>query len=475
MQSNSWRRLAASGALLAIVAACSPAATTTPAPSAAPAASTAAAPSADAPPSVEPAVSGEVKVLMIGYPDQDGIDPATALQIPGIGNLEAQFETANPTVDLQIVNIPWGSGATGYSPKTEAMIQAQEACLYEMPGAAGFGRRGYLVNLDAMIAKDPDFENVWGSRLDLARSWGPANPESLWYLPNNTGVRVINWDAKLFKDWGVEPLSAQPTLAEIEQKAIATTGVNPVTGEANFGYWYQGKYAVWQFLAIAHAMGADWGTVNADGSMSVDWDTPEYVAALEWFVKMSKYAPDGALAGDGMPQGFLTDQNVVSIIPEGEAGYFLLPLIAQPELRERFRVSSNLKGADGRGGLNSLSPIGMAASCQNQDAAWVALKWLAGSPEAQKYYFDSIGRLPVVDGGEQYVPSIAELPDGKIIVGEPASAEAVYPWAAAQPRWALQTALEAALAGGVSPAEALATAQKETSDWLVEQAAAESE
>lgn len=414
-----------------------------------------------------------VKVLMIGYPDADSMDPVTGAAVPGIGNLKAAFEAANPEITLEIISIPWGSGSTAYSAKTEAMIQANEACLYEMPAAPGYGRRGSLVNLDTMIANDPDFTNIWGSQLDASRSWGPDSPSSLFYIPNNTGERVIHWDAKLFEDWGVEPLSKQPTIEEIETKAAAMTGTNPVTGEENYGYWFQGKYAVWQFMAISHALGANWGSVDDQGVMTINWDTPEYLTAMEWFVKMAQYAPDGALAGEGMPQGFLTDQNVVAIIPEGEAGYFLQPFITQPELADRFRTSFNLKGPDGLGGLSSNSPLAMAASCENKDAAWVALKWLAGSTEASKYYFDSLGRLPVSENGAAAVPQIASLPDGDVILGQPLTADPVYPWAAEQPRWALQAALEAAIAGTITPADALKQAQAETEDWLAQQTAAQ--
>lgn len=410
-----------------------------------------------------------VKVLTIGYPDEDGIDPTTGGNVPGISRLKQAFTKANPGIELQIINIPWGSGSTGYAPKTEAMMQAGEACLYEMPAAQDYGRQGKLVNLDTLIDKDPQFKNVWGKQLEVARSWGPDNPKSLFYIPNNTGERVINWDAKLFADFGVEPLSAQPTLQEIETKAAKLTGINPRTGQQSYGYWYQGKYAVWQFMAIGHAMGADWGSVGADGKMHVNWNTPEYLKALEWFVEMSRYAPDGALAGDGMPQGFLTDQNVVGIIPDGEPGYFLLPLIDQPEQRSRFRTSYNVKGADGRGGLSSSSPLAMAASCTERDAAWTALKWLAGSPESQQYYFDSIGRLPSVENGDALIPKVAELPDAKIIIGQTQTADPIYPWAAGQPRWAMQTALEAALAKTITPKQALEQAQKETDAWLATQ------
>jgi ABC-type glycerol-3-phosphate transport system substrate-binding protein len=410
-----------------------------------------------------------VTVLTIGYPDKDSTDAVTGTVSPGIGNLEAAFETANPTIDLVVTNIPWGEGATGYAPKTEAMIQANESCLYEMPGAAGYARRGLLADLSALIAADKDFKNVWGKQIETDKVWGPT-AKSLYYIPNNTGERVIHWDATLFANYGVEPLSKNPTLDEIAAKAKALTGTDPVTGQQTYGYYYQGKYAVWQFLSIAHAMGANWGSVDETGKMTVTWNTPEYLAALQWFVDMSKYAPSGALGSDGMPQGFLSDENVVAIIPEGEQGYFIQPLIANPELQKRFRSSFNLRGADGVGGVATISPMAMAESCTNKEAAWTALKWLAGSAESQKYYFDSNGRIPVSDNGAAALPQIASFPDGDVVLTQPQFAEAPYPWAADQPRWAMQTALEGALAGTLSPADALAQAQKETDDWLAQQA-----
>ena len=69
-----------------------------------------------------------VKVMTIGYPDKDSTDPVTGVKVPGIGQLESDFEQANPTIDLQIINIPWGSGATSYSAKTDAMLQAANVC-----------------------------------------------------------------------------------------------------------------------------------------------------------------------------------------------------------------------------------------------------------------------------------------------------------------------------------------------------------
>jgi multiple sugar transport system substrate-binding protein len=411
----------------------------------------------------------KVTLLTVGYNDKDTVDPATGATTPGVDKLEAAFEAANPNIDLVITNIPWGEGATGYAPKTEAMIKSNQACLYEMPGAASYAKRGLLQNLDELIAADKDFKNHWGAQLETDKIWGP-DAKHLYYIPNNTGERVFNWDATIFADYGVEPLSKNPTLDEIATKAKALTGTDPKTGKQTFGYYYQGKYAVWQFLSIAHNLGANWGEVDASGKMKVNWNTPEYLKALQWFVDMAKYAPSGALASDGMPDGFLSDDNVVAIIPEGEQGYFIQPLIANPDLQKRFRSSFNLRGPDGVGGVATISPLAMAATgCDDKAAAWTALKWLAGSAESQAFYFNSIGRLPTSDTGAQAVPAIAAFPDGDVVLTQPQFAEAPYPWAADQPRWALQTALEGALAGTLSPADALAQAQKETDAWLAQQ------
>lgn len=416
--------------------------------------------------------SGVVKVLLVGRQDEDGIDPITGKTLPGIKHLEEAFEAAHPTIDVQLTNIPFGAGVTAYGPKTEAMIQGQEACVYHMPSALDFGRRGYLQNLDTMIKNDPTFKDVWeGDNLEQWRGWGPSNPDNQWALPFTGGNRVIHYDAKLFEDWGVEPLSLHPTLDEIEEKAAKMTGINPKTGEQNYGYWYQGKYTNWQFQAIAHALGANWGKINDDGSWSIKWNTPEYLAGMEWIVNMAKYAPPGALAAEGMPDGFLTDDNVVAIIPEGETGYYLAQFVAQPELTKRYRTVFNVAGPDGKGGLFIADPLAMAASCDNKAAAWEVMKWMAGSPEAQKWSFDSGGNLPVitVDEAKKAIPELGSLVDAEAILGQNGIAEKRYPWTGTQPRFSLQAALEAALAGTLTPQQAVDQADKETQEWLEQQ------
>ena len=130
-----------------------------------------------------------------------------------------------------------------------------------------------------------------------------------------------------------------------------------------------------------------------------------------------------------------------------------------------------MKGSDGKGGLFIADPLTMAAKCEDKPAAWEVMKWLAGSSESQRYNFDSSGKLPVIVGADKAVPELGKLLDAESILGQFSSTDGRYPWAASQPRWSLQSAIEGALAGTLTPKQALEQAQKETADWLAQQPA----
>jgi len=61
------------------------------------------------------AAKTQVTILTVGYPDEDTTDAVAGATAPGIKHLVDAFAAANPDIDLQVTNIPWGSGATGYA------------------------------------------------------------------------------------------------------------------------------------------------------------------------------------------------------------------------------------------------------------------------------------------------------------------------------------------------------------------------
>ena len=135
---------------------------------------------------------------------------------------------------------------------------------------------------------------------------------------------------------------------------------------------------------------------------------------------------------------------MVAIIPEGEAGYFVQELInGHRRAAARYRTVHNLRGPDGLGGLVDGRPRSRwPQSCPNKLAAWEVLKFLTGDPDVESYYFTEGGDLPTIKGGIGVDQSLSVLPDEEIIVTEPGFTEPRYPWAASDPRWSLQAALQ---------------------------------
>jgi ABC-type glycerol-3-phosphate transport system substrate-binding protein len=89
------------------------------------------------------------------------------------------------------------------------------------------------------------------------------------------------------------------------------------------------------------------------------------------------------------------------------------------------------------------------------------MKWLAGSPESQQYNFVSGGHLPVIADAAKLIPQLGTLLDADPILNQNGLAEPRFVWAATEPRFDLQTQLQAVLAGTTTPEKALATAQKQ--------------
>ena len=83
-----------------------------------------------------------VKVMTIGYPDQNTKDAVTGATVPGIGQLQSAFDKANrrSAADHQH---PVGFGRAGAThPKTTAMVSGVTRACTEMPDAQTYGREG---------------------------------------------------------------------------------------------------------------------------------------------------------------------------------------------------------------------------------------------------------------------------------------------------------------------------------------------
>ena len=175
----------------------------------------------------------------------------------------------------------------------------------------------------------------------------------------------------------------------------------------------------------------------------------------------------GALAADAMPPGYLGDQNVVAIIPEGSPA-------TSSSSSSTARTSSGLGTACrttcGAGrpwrGLATVDGYTMAASCPKL-ATWEVMKFIT-DPGSSSTASSRAASCRPSRMARSLIPELSVLPDAEIVASAPGFTEPRYPWAASGPRWALQAALQGTQ-GSLSAEEALAQAQRETDYWLSQQ------
>ncbi len=205
---------------------------------------------------------------------------------------------------------------------------------------------------------------------------------------------------KLFDQWGVEYLSDNPTMEEIARKAKQMTGINPVTGEENYGIWFRGDWSsAFTLVNLAEGQNGRWGTGFAWDEIQFEYNSPEMVNGLEWLLEMQEYAPDGLISNQGAER-WLTDRNNIAIMLNQGPGDLILPVYAQG-LEDRIGIAQEFNNDDGIGGMFAGSPVAMAKESDNKELAWEWIKFSV-SEDFQRYLFEEANAMPVIKAAEDW-------------------------------------------------------------------------
>lgn len=426
---------------------------------------------ATAQPAAKPApakATKPVRVLLVGYAMEDGQDALTKKNYLGLTKLAPKIKEQLPEAPIEFISIPWGTGATNYTAKTQAMLLANEADLYMAPGIDDWVNQGFVVDLEPLMKADNLKEDVWlPGLLEGWKTWGPKDTAPKSYcLPLMGDCRYIGWDKQIFAELGAKPFPKSPTLEDIQSLAPTLTTTNPKTKQKNYGYYYRGKYIAFQYLAMVDALNGALFKQTGPGSGGLEFafNSPTAVKALESLLQLAKLAPSASLSTGDPPPGWLTSTNVVAIAPEVTPGDFLIA--AEANLGDKVGFALNLKGSNGRGGIFVGPPMFMAKSSPDQDAAWKALKFMSTSDLMQKWQFVNYNLQPVIRSAEDW-PEIKRLPDSDVYLKQIGTASLPrWGWIGAKPRWDLQSQIESALAGKMTAKQALDAVQKSAEEWV---------
>lgn len=364
------------------------------------------------------------------------------------------YKEQNPGVSFEILKL---SGSSLFE-KTVIDMKGKsgtyDIILIDDPNITQFQEVGWLADLDALYKKagatvDPDFIET---ALMLGRY--PYNSGgTLTALPFAGNVELFAYRTDLFKKYGFdEPKTWTELLAAVKAIDAGEPGINGAIFRG-----VKGNPIVTGFLPIFWAFG---GKI-LDGQGNVTVDSPAGVAALEYFLELAKYAPEGV----AMYQSAQVTDAILSGV--GAVAIEVWPgWIGNLENPEKSQVVGKVKVTKHPGEVEkSSSMIGV---------------WMAAIPESSRQHEEAFKFLQFLTSYDIQVAMSDSygLPPTRTRVYNLSAQQAKYPWYAAQldalssgvartrtTKWKeiedqLGTVLQFALLGEMTAREAMTEAAK---------------
>ena len=331
---------------------------------------------------------------------------------------------------------------------------------------------GWIDPLDGYLGNGKLTDDGWFRYEDILAGWrGATSVEGTPYgIPYDGEATIQVYRKDVYDKLGLKP--ADTLEAYMANAAKAHDPANRLWGAALRGFRGAGQN-MYIYPSIFRAFGGEW----FDGSGKMVVNSPEAVAALEWYVKLlNGYAPQGVEnwnwpdIADAFSQG-----TVASYIDAHSSA----AIIANPE---KSKVAGKIgfarwpKGPSGKRVTsiwNWSFPINAALSDKDKAATWLFIQWAASreTQAATSYAFPGAykrtgaNRTSVWDNAD-YRAMLQAAGDNYIEATTASFAEDTdVEWRPRLPQWpavgdTMATAIQASLVGQAKVADALNEAQK---------------
>jgi sn-glycerol 3-phosphate transport system substrate-binding protein len=380
-----------------------------------------------------------------------------------IDNLVAGFEKENPNVKISAVY------AGNYD---DARIKALAAQKAGQPA-----QMSVLFSIDIYELLEQDlivpFDDMATSAADKAwlKSFYPALMANGTYkgkvygIPFQRSTIVMYWNKDAFKDAGLDP--EKPPTNWNEMRTMAAKLVKKDAG-GNVSRWGvmvpSTGYAYWMFQAFARENGQD--LMNPEGNRT-NFAHPDVVSALEYWVNLGRkdrVMPEGTVEWGTLRQNFVEGKTAIMWHTTGNL------TAVKDNAKFPFGVAmlpaSKQRGSPTGGGNWYIFKKSTPAE---RKAAFEFIKWVTAPERAAEW--------SIATGYVAVSPAAYETPKLKTYVSEfPQAAVARDQLKFATPelstfqtgrvRKALDDAIQAAITGSKTPAEALKSAQQESDRLL---------
>jgi sn-glycerol 3-phosphate transport system substrate-binding protein len=380
-----------------------------------------------------------------------------------IDNLVAGFEKENPNVKINAVY------AGNYD---DARIKALAAQKAGQPA-----QMSVLFSIDIYELLEQDlivpFDEMATTQADKAwlKSFYPALMANGTYkgkvygIPFQRSTIVMYWNKDAFKEAGLDPEKAPANWTEMQQMAAKLVKKDAGGNVSRWGVMVPSTgYAYWMFQAFARENGQD--LMNAEGNRT-NFAHPDVVSALEYWVNLgrkNRVMPEGTVEWGTLRQNFVEGKTAIMWHTTGNL------TAVKDNAKFPFGVAmlpaSKQRGSPTGGGNWYIFKKSTPAE---RKAAFEFIKWVTAPERAAEW--------SIATGYVAVSPAAYETPKLKEYVsGFPQAAVARDQLKFATPelstfqtgrvRKALDDAIQAAITGSKSPADALKAAQAESERLL---------
>lgn len=317
-----------------------------------------------------PSLAGVVRITVAEYSAKTG---------PYFAEAEAEFEAANPGIDVQVEVVPWDVLLQKLTTDISAGTNA-DLSIIGTRWLIDFVEQGVAEPLDRWMT--PEFTGRF-----IETFLSPSVMEGSTYgLPIAASARAMYWNKDLFAQAGIANPPDTWEQLQIDAAKIAALG------EDIAGFGMQGKeietdvyfyYAMW-------SKGAE--ILDADGTSGLDSEGA--IAAAEMYKSMI----DNGLTQDGVTA--MNREDVQNLFKQGKVGMmitapFLSNQIAAEAPDLQYGVAAIPAGPTGaRGTYGVTDSLIMFANSQNKDEAWKFMDFLFTTEQRAKFT-QGEGFLPV--------------------------------------------------------------------------------
>jgi multiple sugar transport system substrate-binding protein len=417
----------------------------------------------------KPELKGKIRIGFVGLNDQTAPDPLTGDTVYGADELKKRLKQDYPNIDFEVVTYPYKD----HQAKAKALVESRQIDVSIESDSKFMWNQGLSEDLTPWLEKDKE----WSKDHYVSPSLfsGPLEVDKDGKLVNNALPIAVDgsgiyYDKKIFEEFGVQPLSENPTWDEILDKAKKLTGKNPKTGEQTYGVFSripsdQVGYGV---SIIANTFGASMGKMGYKEYLNqVTLNSEGMVKAAGFFKSLMPYTPPGMIQGQGAEKWSTPKNNI--------AMYINLPAIQLQKFRsmkmtDRYDVAMIPKGPDGTGGFLGGVRVQMVKNAPEKDLAWEITKWMSVG-NGQRFLWETKSMMPVSVKalGSDFKQDALDEKMFKI-VGQAQYMSPIWFTAA---KFALTRAMEKVLLKDMPAKDAFDQAQKEVDDEFAKMKAAD--